>query len=101
MAGEMKVNTDNVALAAATISGINGKIANAFSDVEASMNSLNTFWDGSASDNSRSAFFSIKENYCDDRYNVLDSYVKFLNQTIGIGYDQTEDINKKLADLFK
>lgn len=101
MAGEIKVNTDSVDLAAAAISGLNNKITSAFSDVEASMNSLNTFWDGAASDHGRNAFFSIKEKFYEERYNAMEGYVVYLHKVIGTGYVQTEDVNKKLAELFK
>lgn len=101
MAGQIKLNTDKVAQTAVAIKNLNSGIKTAFTDVENAMNALNPHWDGVASENARNAFFGIKNAYVNDRYNVVDNYVNFLNQQIDAGYVQTENANKNLADAFK
>ncbi len=101
MAGEMSVNTDMVLLTAKNISDINDSIRNGFSDVEDAISSLNSNWEGSASENAFTQFNAIKDAFCENRYNVVANYVAFLQQQVDAGYVGVENINNKLAEAFK
>lgn len=99
--GAIKVNTDAVVSAAQNIRKVNNDIHNLISSVESAMRSLDNAWDGNASTNAVNKYHSIKNAYCDNRYNVIENFVNFLLQQVGEGYDQTETTNKSLADAFK
>lgn len=101
LAGEISINTDMVLLTATNITGINDNIRDGFSDVEDALSSLNTNWDGTASENAFTQFNAIKDAFCDNRYNVVANYVTFLQQQIDAGYVGVENINNKLAEAFK
>lgn len=101
MAGQIKVNTDKVALAATNIARYNQNIKDNFSEPENAIKMLDGFWDGVASENAKNAFYSIKSAYLNDRYNVVDNFVTFLRQQVDEGYTQTETANKSLSDAFK
>lgn len=101
MATSIKINTDSVVNAAANIKTINGQIRDRFPDVQTAMNRLDGSWDGSAATSAMRKFNEIKNNYPSARYTVLDNYVNFLLQQVGQGYNETEEVNKSLADAFK
>lgn len=98
--GAIQVNTDTVVNAAQNIRKVNSDIRDLISSVESAMQSMNNAWDGNASANAADKYNSIKNAYCDNRYNVMENYVNFLLQQVGEGYEQTETTNKSLADAF-
>lgn len=98
---DLKVNTDRVLNSANNLAVINNKIRNSFGNVEKAVNQLNNAWGGSAAENAMTKFNSIKSSFCDERYEVLDGYVRFLQSQAGEGYVETETVNKSLADAFK
>ena len=97
----LRINTDAVAVAAANISKINNQIRDGFSDVQSAISKLNASWEGSAATHTISKFSELKANYCDERYKELDTFVQFLLHQIGEGYEDTENVNVSLADVFK
>lgn len=97
----VKVNTNNVVIAAANIKTINDQIRDGFSDVRKSISRLDSTWDGVVATNTISKFNEIASEFTDARYNVVDNYVSFLLQQVDEGYAQTEEVNKSLADAFK
>ena len=97
----LKVNTDLVITAANNIQTTHGQIRSGFDKVQAAMTKLGNAWEGAAATSAVSKFNELKSNYPDARYNVVDNYVNFLLQQVGAGYEQTEDVNKSLADAFK
>ncbi len=98
---DLIVNAEQVVATANRIKTINDQIRAEFADVQKAINSLDGEWDGSAASNAMAKFASIRNAYCDARYNVVDNYVAFLHQQVGEGYTQTESVNKSLADAFK
>lgn len=100
MAG-VKVNTEYVEIAAGNIRTINGQIRDGIKDVRTAISQMDASWDGSASSNALDKFYSICNKYPDSRYKVMDQFANYLLQQVGLGYEQTEDVNKSLADEFK
>ena len=101
MSDEIKVNTSLVNAAANNIARSNESIRTAFESVEKGMKDLDYYWDGKACDNALTAFSSITNAFCEDRYNVINNYVNFLLKLIEEGYVEIEDINTELAKAFK
>ena len=63
----IKINTAAVRSTANQISTVNTKISNDFSSVQSAINSLNSNWDGSASDAAIRKFNNIKTTYFDKK----------------------------------
>lgn len=97
----IKVNTAVIKSTASQISSVNKKINNDFSTVESAINTLNRNWDGSASDNAIRKFQSIKNNFYNNRYNVVNDMVNFMLKQVGEGYESTETTVSSAASAFK
>ena len=97
----IKVNTAVIKSTASQISSVNKKINNDFSTVESAINTLNRNWDGSASDNAIRKFQSIKNNFYNNRYNVVNDMVNFMLKQVGEGYENTETTVSSAASAFK
>jgi len=97
----LKVNTDIINAAAGQIKGYNKQIRDDFDSLQSAVSRLDSTWDGSAATNTIKKFNEIKSSYCDARYAVMDNFVGFLYQQVGIGYENVETTNKSLADQFK
>jgi uncharacterized protein YukE len=98
---EQRVNTTVVEAMASSIATINTGIKSDFDAVDNAMSALASSWQGAASDNARSAFASIRNTFVDERYKVVDSYVKFLRGNVSQGYINTESSVKSLSDAFR
>ena len=101
MTGSLKVDVQKVMAAATSISNANKNIHTSFGTLETSIRTLDSAWDGSASEQAISAFAKIKNDFEDSRQKVMNNYVTFLNKQVGEGYTQTESANTSLADAFK
>lgn len=99
MAG-IKVNTDAATDSALKIKGYNDSLKDKFAIVENAINSLGNSWDGAASENAIRRFNEIKTEYPDNRYAVIDSYVRFVFSRVDDGYAKLEAANASLADVF-
>ena len=97
----LKVNAEQVIATANKIKNLNDQMRESFSNVQNAITKLDGSWNGSAATNAIGKFNSIKNSYCDARYNVVDNFVGFLYQQVGEGYTQTETVNISLADQFK
>ena len=58
-------------------------------------------WSGGASDHAKDVFVGMMKAYSQPRYDILDNYVKALEQLIKTGYLTVEEANTSLADQFK
>lgn len=101
MAGQIKVNTDQVAQIATTIESLNTKLKEELEATKASINSLSSTWTGEAANATREAYESFASNFFQNYYEVIDQYVKFLRVNVEQGYFETESTNVGLADNFR
>lgn len=97
----IKINTAIVRSTASQISSVNNKINNDFSAVDSAINALNRNWDGSASDIALRKFQSIKNNFYNNRFNVVNDMVNFMLKQVGEGYESTETTVSSAASAFK
>ena len=86
---DIKINTDQVTILANNIKKQNEKMREEFDMAD------------QAATNAIGKFNQMKTQICEQRYKELDNYVSFLFQQVGVGYDNTESVNKSLADQFK
>lgn len=97
----IKINTAIVRSTAAQISSVNNKMNNDFFAVDSAINALNRSWDGSASDIAMRKFQSIKNNFYNNRFNVVNDMVNFMLKQVGEGYESTETAVSSAASAFK
>lgn len=98
---DLLINAQRVTTQAGKIKGYNDKIKEQFSSVETAVGKLDDKWNSPSASTAMDKFSTIKNTYNDARYQVIDDYVAFLNQQVGVGYTQTESLNKTLAAQFK
>lgn len=101
MAGQIRVNTDQVAQIASSIEGLNKKLDDELKNSQTAIKSLASTWEGEASQATISAYDSFAAKYFQTYYDIIDSYVKFLRTNVETGYFDTETTNNTLADAFK
>ncbi|MBR5949284.1 MAG: WXG100 family type VII secretion target [Clostridia bacterium] len=97
----LKINTQKVSATATIISRENKDILDAFDAVKRSIDNMTRNWQGSAAAKSREAFDKIKEDFVRPRYESINTFVRFLNECVGQGYEETEDTLTKSAQAFK
>ncbi len=95
------VTTDQVAALADTIDNKNTNIADAAQEAIDAINSLSASWDGAASEAVIPLFNSIKSNCIDAQRQIVADYANFLRLRVASGYEQVENNNKSLSELFK
>ena len=97
----IKVNTAIVRNTANQIAIVNKNIKNDFTDIQNALNSLNSNWDGSASDAAIRKFNNIKSAFFDRRYYVINDLTNFMLNQVGENYELTETIISAAAKAFK
>ena len=101
MAGQIRVNTAQVAQIADSIASLNTKLSDELTTSRSSVGSLATTWEGEASRETIAAFEEFANKYFDDYYKIIDNYVNFLKVNVDSGYFETETVNTKISDAFK
>lgn len=94
------VDTQKLTDVSGSIRSTNARIANAFAAVERNASSMDSAWNGNASQNAMTAYYRIKNTFPQPRYNSLESAARALD-AIATGYNTTEEKNKTLAEQFK
>ncbi|MCL2662958.1 MAG: WXG100 family type VII secretion target [Oscillospiraceae bacterium] len=100
MAGQIRVNTSQVAQIATSIENLNKRLDAELKDSQANVKSLSSTWEGEASNATISAFDSFAAKYFQTYYDVIDSYVKFLRRNVDSGYFETETAVTNLSGEF-
>ena len=101
MAGQIKVNTEQVEQIAGTIESLNSQLSDSLQNGQNTISNLQNTWEGQASEATIGAFNEFAQKYIKEYYDVIDQYVKFLRENVAAGYFQTETANTNLADAFK
>jgi WXG100 family type VII secretion target len=101
MAGQIKVNTDQVAQIATSIENLNKKLTEELTTGQTTIKNLANTWEGEASQSTINSFNAFATKYFQHYYDVIDNYVKFLRNNVDAGYFETETTNNTLADAFK
>lgn len=101
MSNPIQIETGKVVAAADQISELNHQMDHEFEKLEKAIQRLNGRWNSRASDVVIGKFYSVKNNFKDSRYKVMQDYSNFLKQQVSDGYNATESANTNLADAFK
>lgn len=98
---KIEVETSALSKTADLIDIYNKKLQNEFTKLEHSITKLCNSWNTPTTNNAINQFKKIRIKYYDNRYNIIDSYVKKLRNTISTDYKSIERINKKIADDYR
>lgn len=101
MAGQIKVNTDQVNSIANNIDNLNNRLLDELKQCQSTIKSLASTWDGEASNETINSFDNFANKYFQNYHDIIDQYVRFLREGVAQGYFETETANKSLADAFK
>jgi Uncharacterized protein conserved in bacteria len=101
MAGQIRVNTAQVAQIASNIESLNKKLSEELVTSQSAVKGLSATWEGEAAQATIAAFDSFASKYFQSYYDVIDNYVKFLRVNVETGYFDTETANSNISDVFK
>src|SRR4051794_8967258 len=101
MAGQITVNTAQVADIATTIESLNERLGEELKTSQKTIQNLSNTWQGEASEATIAAYNEFAANFFQNYHDILDSYVKFLRVNVDQNYFETETANTNLADAFK
>ena len=101
MATQMTIDGEQVLGIASQIESDNQQLQQLLSDSKAAVDSLSSYWTGSAADSTRASYDSFAGKFFETYFDVMNQYVKFLRTNVAEQYEQTEQVNVQLADAFK
>lgn len=101
MAGQIRVNTDQVAQIATSIENLNKRLSEELNTSKATIDNLAGTWEGEAAQETIASFDEFASKYFQNYEDIITQYVKFLRTNVEQGYFETETANTSLADAFK
>lgn len=101
MAGQIRVNTDQVAQIATNIEGLNRRLTEELTESKTTIDNLASTWEGEAAQETIASFDEFASKYFQNYEDIINQYVKFLRINVEQGYFETETANTSLADAFK
>lgn len=94
----MKIDTQLIRNAASTISGQNQQLLETLNASKKTVDSLSSVWTGQAATATIEAYSAFAQKYFQVYHDMLDEYVKFLNNVAGTGYESAETKVASKAD---
>ena len=101
MADQIIINPAEIEATADAISNLNKQINNTLEATKQQFNSTADVWKGEAAEETRNAYNSFAERYFSTYQELINDYVKFLNETAAEGWRTREDNIKSQADNIK
>ncbi len=96
----ISINSKVIADAAATMSRLNTELQDILKTTQSEVNALSGIWTGEASETTIASYNAFSSKYFSTYKELIDNYVKFLNEAAVANYSEVEKKNKKLADEF-
>lgn len=94
----MQIDTQLIRNTASTISEQNRQLLETLNASKSTVDSLRGVWTGKAADATISAYTEFADKYFQSYHEMLDEYVKFLNNVAGAGYESAETKAASKAD---
>ena len=101
MATQITIDSEQVLGIASQIENDNQQLQQLLNDSKATVDSLSSYWTGTAADETRASYETFAGKYFETYFDILNQYVKFLRTNVAEQYEQTEMANTQLADAFK
>ena len=94
----LNINTGAIRSTASKIAMENKHLEETLLSCQQTVHSLTNTWSGAAADATIAAFDSFASKYFSQYKELLDQYVRFLNNVAGEGYEETEQQVTRKAD---
>ena len=101
MAGQIRVNTDQVTQIANSLEKLNKRLSEELKASKTTIDNLANTWEGEAAQATISSFDEFAVKYFQNYEDIINNYVKFLRTNVEQGYFETETANTTLSDSFK
>ena len=101
MAGQMKLNSDQVIQIASNLDALNIKLKEELNASKAAIDGLSSVWTGEAANATRDAYSEFATKYFESYYEVINQYVTFLKTSVATGGENVEATNISLGQSFK
>ena len=98
---QIVLSTEQVLGIASQIENDNRELNELLKTSKSTVDSLSSYWKGTASSATQDAYNSFAQSYFQKYYEILDQYVRFLRNNVVINYENTEKADIQLADAFK
>lgn len=96
----ISIDTRVIAEAATTMSRLNTELQDILKTTQSEVNALSGIWTGEASQSTIASYNAFSSKYFSTYRELIDNYVKFLNNAAVANYSEVDQKNKKLADEF-
>jgi len=98
---QITLSSEQVLQIAAEIHSDNVELLELLKTSKATVDSLSSYWTGTAASETQSSYEAFANQYFDSYYNILEQYVEFLRVNVAEHYEETERVDTQLADAFK
>jgi WXG100 family type VII secretion target len=98
---QITLSTQDVLAIASQLENDNKQLHELLNNSKSTLDSLSSYWSGTASEATRAEYNSFAGKYFQVYYDILDQYVKFLRTNVVEHYEHTEQVDTQLADAFK
>lgn len=85
---------------AAAMNSLNGKLNDTLEDSRDTIHGLKHVWSGEAADATVRAFDNFSKKYFETYREVINQYVKFLNDSVATGFSTVQKKNTSLSEAF-
>ena len=101
MAGaQITLDSAQVLAIASSIEGDNNKLHELLEQSNQTIAGTTNIWTGKAADATRSAYKTHADKFFQTYFEVLEQYVKFLRTNVSAQYEETENANANLSEMF-
>lgn len=101
MAGQMKLNSDQIIQIANNLDALNNKLRDELNNSKATVDGLSSVWTGEAANATKDAYNEFATKFFESYYDIINQYVNFLKVNAAGGGENVEASNISLAQNFK
>ena len=98
MAGMMKISPEEVMSIAGTLRNLNSQLEETLDTTKQQVNGLSGSWTGAAADATINAFNGFSAKYFSNYKDLINQYIKFLEQNVAGSYTELEKAQLKLTE---
>ena len=100
MSDKIKIDIDELKAQSIKFNKCNEEIENEFENLKKQIRKLENNWDSNAKNNVMDSFEDLKKKF-NSRKSSAKNCFKFINTVVNPGYEETEETNTNISDLFK
>lgn len=101
MATRMVLDSAQVQAIASSMERDNNELRELLNNSKNTINGLSSVWTGQAAEETRAACEAFSNKFFQTYQDVITQYVTFLRRNVAEQYEQVEQANVRLSDIFK